>query len=226
MLAHTPAQPIGSGAGFDYNQLEPAVAETARTSARQIQSEFQAQQNAIFAIGEELRRAKEAIGHRQFGAWIAAEFGMTERTAERYMRVAVVFAGKSDTVSVLQPSTLYLISARSTPADVVEHVVERLTAGERLPDDEIKAQIVEAKDKAKRAAALAKLRPRQRKSRARKEADGARERELHERERALGRTAGEAAATLVLEALGSRLDEFLKLYQRSLYHFNDAMRQP
>jgi len=58
-----PAQPIGSGAGFDYNQLEPAVAETARTSARQIQSEFQAQQNAIFAIGEELRRAIGSSAH-------------------------------------------------------------------------------------------------------------------------------------------------------------------
>jgi hypothetical protein len=40
-------------------------------------------------IGDDLRTAKAAVGHGNWMTWLAAETGLSERSAERYMRLAV-----------------------------------------------------------------------------------------------------------------------------------------
>jgi Protein of unknown function (DUF3102) len=42
-----------------------------------------------FLTGAALVRTKEALPHGAFSNWLAAEFGWSERTAQRFMAVAI-----------------------------------------------------------------------------------------------------------------------------------------
>lgn len=59
-----------------------------------------------------------------FLPWIEAEFGMTDRTARRFMDVASSFSVKVDIVSDLPATALYELAAPSTPQSVREQVEE------------------------------------------------------------------------------------------------------
>jgi hypothetical protein len=52
-------------------------------------------------------------GHRygQFGAWLHAVFGMTDRTAQNGMRAAVAFGAKTEIVSDVPPTALDTLAA-------------------------------------------------------------------------------------------------------------------
>jgi Protein of unknown function (DUF3102) len=104
---------------FDYTQINGAVADNARACAARIQTLFRGQQTASIGIGKELLAIKEELGHGNFVRWIEAEFDLTERTAENYMRAAAMFGDKSEIVSVLRSTTLYRLSAKSAPGTVV-----------------------------------------------------------------------------------------------------------
>lgn len=66
--------------------------------------------------------------HGAFLPWIEAEFGMAERTARNFMKVAEKYAGKSAIVADLQPTALYAL-ATSEP-EVREEVERLIAAGE------------------------------------------------------------------------------------------------
>ena len=57
---------------------------------------------------------KAELPHGQFLPWIAAEFEMSDRTANDFMNVANRFGGKSAIISDLKPTILYALSAPST----------------------------------------------------------------------------------------------------------------
>jgi hypothetical protein len=82
---------------------------------------------------------KKRIGHGGFLRWIEAEFGMSCATAERFMRVSENLGEKFVTVTNLSPSILYALAAPSTPEPVIQEVVERAAAGERVTSDDVKA---------------------------------------------------------------------------------------
>ena len=84
---------------------------------------------------------KEHLDHGDFGKWIDAEFGMTDRSARNFMQVALRLGDKSEIVSVLQPTVLYALAAPSTPDKVVEKVLQRAADGESIS----KKAIVEMK---------------------------------------------------------------------------------
>jgi hypothetical protein len=134
--------------GFDYATLDPDVAGEARDAADRIRALGQRQNEAIIAIGEELVAVKDKLHHGHFGAWLKVEFGMGVSTAERYMRVAKTFAAKIVTVTNLKPSTLYLLSAKSTPAPVRQEIIKRLNGGEPISDRDVRQCVAEAIEKA------------------------------------------------------------------------------
>src|SRR3712207_6004399 len=90
--------------GFDYSTVPADVAKEARAVAARINERNRAAQAAILETGRDLLAIKERIEHERFLAWIDAEFGMTSRTAQRYMSAAAVLGDKSEIVSFLPPT--------------------------------------------------------------------------------------------------------------------------
>ena len=89
----------GTIVGYNYATLPRDVAKSAKLAAIRIKSTLN---ENLIEIGSDLRAMKKKLPYGQFGAWIRAEFGMTERTAQRYMAAARLVA-KSDTVSHPSP---------------------------------------------------------------------------------------------------------------------------
>ena len=134
---------------YDYTALSTEAAELARRTAQKFRQHWQRTSKEIIDVGADLIRVKGALGHGRFGEWLDAEFGSNARTAQRYLRTAEVFGEKSDTVSLLPPTSLYLLSARSTPDTIVGEVVDRLEHGEHVDADDVKARIAAARQEAR-----------------------------------------------------------------------------
>ena len=123
-------------APFDYASLrDNNVAETARTTARDILNSFNRDD---CHIGNQLRIVKDAMPHGQFGHWIAAELQITIRTAQRYIQVAILLDGKSDTVSHLPPAVINALANAQTSADLIKRVVEADERGTPMSAKEIR----------------------------------------------------------------------------------------
>jgi len=85
----------------------------------------------IIDIGAKLIEVKAKLGHGNFGKWLSAEFGWTDRTARNFMNVATSF--KTETVSDLGnigAKALYLLSAPSTPEEAREEALEMAKSGQ------------------------------------------------------------------------------------------------
>lgn len=132
--------------GFDYARLDPETATEARGAAARIREFVDRGNEVLLEIGRELSAVKDRLGHGHFGAWIADEFDLSIDSAERCIRATKAFGDKIRTVRNLQPTTLYRLSAKSTPASVQQEIIARLEAGEGLSDGAIRKRISEAKD--------------------------------------------------------------------------------
>ena len=130
---------------FDYSALAPEAAAHMRDTADRIRMRHRQHVAAIIETGRDLLAVKQRLLHGQFGAWLQAEFSMTERTALNYMRTAAEFGGKSEIVSDLPPAALYTLVAPSTPASVKQAVIERLETGDRVTSHEVRDLVREAK---------------------------------------------------------------------------------
>lgn len=138
-------------APFDYETLASETAQALRLSAERIRLRLKRTAEDIVAIGQELHDAKAQLAHGQFGAWLDAEFEMSQPTAERFMMVAERFGGKIVNLTNINPSVLYALAAPSTSDEIVAGV----TSGEIPATAEaIKAAKAEAAA-AKRQAAQA-----------------------------------------------------------------------
>lgn len=196
---------------FDYAELDAAIAKEARAAAERIRGRHKRQVEAILETGRDLLVMKERLGHGHFGRWIEAELALPARTAQKYMGAATAFDGKCASVAYLPPTTLYLLSASSTPSPVRDAIVERLEAGEALAPDQIKDFVDDAKEAARKAHAEAKLKPAQKAYRKRRQRDHESEKAAiakEERERT-------AQARSLVEWLGERLgDDFAEFQER------------
>ncbi len=130
---------------FAYADLPPPVAAELQAATTRIRDRLTRQVKDIIETGRDLIEVKAKLEHGQFERWLAQEFGMTDRTARRFMQAATWAEGKSDTVSVLTPTAVYLLSAQSTPEGVHEQVVERLEKGLPAEPEYIRHVILEAK---------------------------------------------------------------------------------
>jgi hypothetical protein len=141
---------------YDYSQVGPETVDRLRKHADRIQQKLRqtvrSTVSAIIEIGQDLLAVQEHLPHGQFGAWVEAECRFTDRAARRYMRVAEFAADKTDTVSVLSPTTLYMLTAKSAPKEIVADIRARVEAGEVLDEARIKMKFEEAKSERQAAA--------------------------------------------------------------------------
>jgi hypothetical protein len=121
---------------FDYSALPPDVAEAARKVAERIRARLRHTAEEIVGIGRDLIETKEALGHGRFLPWIEAEFGMTDRTARNFMRVAETF--KSETVPILPAKVLYELARPTTPEPVRLAVIQKAEAGEPVTQQTVR----------------------------------------------------------------------------------------
>lgn len=98
-----------------YSDLTAPVAADLQAAAARIGGRLVRQVEDIIEIGRDLIAVKAKLGRGQFQRWIDDEFHMSDRAARRFMRAVTWAEGKSDTVSVLAPTSIYLLSAKGTP---------------------------------------------------------------------------------------------------------------
>jgi hypothetical protein len=124
---------IRSQLRYDYSLIPEAQRDTVQDAAVEIVRNGQRAQESLITIGQRLVVVKDMLEHGQFSDWCQTEFDMSQRTAQRMMQVADVFGGKSDTVSFLTDSAMYLLSAPSTPEPAREQVIQEAQAAGKSP---------------------------------------------------------------------------------------------
>ena len=100
-------------------------------------------------IGRELQAIKMWLPHGEYRNWLEIEFGLSERMAQRFVGVYKRLGSKSDKLSVLAPSTLYLLAAPSTPDAVIRAVENRLEHGTRVSVLAVQRAVAAAKQSGK-----------------------------------------------------------------------------
>jgi hypothetical protein len=107
----------------------------------------------VAEIGRRLLDVKRIVGHGNWLPWLDREFGWSEDTAERFIRVHEFVEGLSDSASVrnlvlnLPVSSVYLLAAPSTPEAAKTEILKRAEAGEQVTAAETKRVVAAAKGK-------------------------------------------------------------------------------
>lgn len=136
---------------YDYEQLPEAHREQIKRSALTIKPRLKRAAEDIFVIGRELSAIKENFPHGEYGRWLDIEFGLSDRMAQRFVNVYVRLGIKSDKLSVLPPSTLYMLSAKSTPDEAIQEIEKQIEAQGRLSVAYVEQAIADAKSRIKPA---------------------------------------------------------------------------
>jgi Protein of unknown function (DUF3102) len=135
---------------FSYEGFPADRADALRKQAARIRHRMTAATEimikAVAETGRDLIAVKQHLERGKFCDWVQAECGFTRRTAENYMRVAYAFAEtKCETISHLQLSTLYELSAKSTPPELLSLVIKCAGTDQPISDDEVREMLAEAK---------------------------------------------------------------------------------
>ena len=119
---------------FDYSLLEAKVAQRMQTAAERIKEAVKRTTEGIIEVGNELLSVKDALPHGQFGSWLRAEFGWTDRTDRNFMAVAERFGPKTEIISEMKidPTAAYLLAAPSAPDEARENAIKRAEEGDRI----------------------------------------------------------------------------------------------
>lgn len=125
---------------FDYASLDAGSRAFVQHQTVEIRQLGQRVIQDVYDIGQKLILVKEKMGHGSFTNWLVAEFGWSERTAQRFMNVAQVlndrFKDKSDKLSDLSLdfdlSALYYVTAPNTPVAVREELFAIAESGEKV----------------------------------------------------------------------------------------------
>jgi hypothetical protein len=134
---------------YDYSTVPEAHRERVRRAALTIKPRLKRAAEDIFVIGKELRGTKALLPHGEYTNWLDVEFGLSDLMAQRFVNVYERLGTKSDIMSVLPPTTLYLLAAPSTPDEAIAAVENQLDAGERIRVANVQRTIADAKQKAK-----------------------------------------------------------------------------
>ncbi len=130
---------------FTYSDLPAPISAEVEAATTRIRERLTRQVKDIIETGCDLQEVKDKLQHGQFEAWLNSEFGMAVRTAQRFMRASEWAQDKNDIVSHLTPTTVYMLSAKSTPEGVHEQVVERLERGLPAEPEYVRHVVHEAK---------------------------------------------------------------------------------
>lgn len=129
---------------FDYATLG-SNEQVIRGIAKRIASTVRTLAASVFAIGRELRLARNLIGD-DFPQWVASEFGFSERTVRNYCRVSEQLGDYEDRMSSIPPSTLYILAGECVPPEAIETAIVRTEAGEKVTASDAKEIIAESLD--------------------------------------------------------------------------------
>lgn len=140
MPAKSETTELRAGLKWDYSQLGEAASEV-MGHAIEIKRVEKRASEAIVEAGRHLIAVKQSLSHGQWEDWLQTEFAMSDRTARRMMAVAEQFDGKTDTVSVLGPSVLYLLAGDSVPEPAREAVIDLAKSGETVTKAQAQAVI-------------------------------------------------------------------------------------
>jgi hypothetical protein len=138
---------------FDYSTVPEAYRELVRRSALTIKPRLKRAAEDIFVIGKELKATKAWLPHGEYTRWLDVEFGLSDRMAQRFVNVYERLGAKSDIMSDLPPTTLYLLAAPSTPDEAIQTVEQQLDTGEHVSVSYVQQVIAETKQKARRSMA-------------------------------------------------------------------------
>lgn len=116
---------------FDYSGLPAETRIVVQQRTSEIRSLMKRTASDIIEIGQKLIEVKDQLGHGKFGAWLEAEFAWSDRTAQKFMRVADSFKSEPGS-DLIPPKALYLLSAPSTPEAAREEAVDRAESGEQI----------------------------------------------------------------------------------------------
>lgn len=150
----TPESVISASLRYDYSQIDADHRAAVRDAAIAIVRSGRKAQESLIDIGQRLNAAKGLLPHGQFSDWCQVEFDMSQRTAQRMMAVAAAFGDKSDTVSLLSDSALYLLAGPSVPDQARQEVIAEAQAAGASPT---KAQVQAVIDKHKPAPSYASV---------------------------------------------------------------------
>ena len=116
----------------------------ARAAAAEIRASLGRDIEEAVKAGKRLIEVKAALPHGEFGKWLAAEFGMSERSARNYMSAAETlgFANRQP-LQILPMRSVYLLAAHSTPSAAREQVLRDLGEGKQLTEADVN-QVVKA----------------------------------------------------------------------------------
>jgi hypothetical protein len=134
---------------YDYGRVVEAHRESVRRAALVIKPRLKRAAEDIFVIGKELNAIKSMLAHGEYTHWLDIEFGLSDRMAQRFVNVYARLGTKSDNLSDLPPSTLYLLAAPSTPDEAIRAVEAQLDTGERISVAYVQGVITQAKQKAR-----------------------------------------------------------------------------
>lgn len=130
---------------YDYSKVDEAHRDAVRRAAINIKPRLKRAAEDLFVIGKELQTTKALLPHGEYGTWLVAEFGLSERMAQRFVGVHERLGVKSDKLSFLPPSTLYLLAAPSTPDEAIQRVEEQLDERKPISVAVVQKTIKEAK---------------------------------------------------------------------------------
>ncbi len=130
---------------FNYRSVDDSTAKQLRLQADRIRSAVTRTTASIIEIGVELGAVKKRLEHGAFTRWVEVECGFTIRSAENYIRAAEFADGKNEFVSLLQPTTLYKLSAKSAPPEIVGRVLEQSKSGTPLATPVVDAMLADAR---------------------------------------------------------------------------------
>ncbi|MCJ2043065.1 DUF3102 domain-containing protein [Methylobacterium sp. J-078] len=228
-------------AAFDYSALASGQADRVERAANRIRAledalRKQVEMSAI-EIGRTLIEVKDTLSSGQFGKWLIAEFGWSDRTARNFMSAARLADEKSEIVSVLPPTGLYKLASASTPETCVNDVIQRLEAGERLSAKTIGDLVTSARKQEGRERAMDKKLRRKlswappakhdaiRKADERRRQAIERENEKDLERHRLRQKANEDAAAFLQQHLGPQFKDFAALFEAGTpYGFAEVLR--
>jgi hypothetical protein len=129
---------------FEFDNLRQHVEAIRRLGKQTVEN--------VIEIGGRLIECKEIVGHGNFGLWLRTEFDWTDQTARRFMQVAELAKTNNLLDLELPLSSLYLLSAPSTPQKVVDAVFERAKT-EPVKHSEVVQLVRDSKDSGKKLTA-------------------------------------------------------------------------
>jgi gas vesicle protein len=135
--------------GFDYSPLAAKTAEKVKEAADRIRQTVKRTVEDIIAVGKELLDVKDVLAHGQFGPWLRAEFGWSERSAQNFMNVAEQFKTANFAELPIQASAAYLLAAPAVPDKARQVAIEKAQGGEEITFTAAKEIVAQAKKQKK-----------------------------------------------------------------------------